>query len=156
MGMDLAEMRDVRRAALLHDIGKLGVSNLILDKPGRLDAAELALMRRHAQFTYDILKRVPGFDHLAEAAAAHHERLDGTGYFRGISGGQLSPMTRILAVSDMYEALAARRPYRQDLTGGQVMSILASNAGDGICPEVLDALKTFLNQTGFTPIRLAA
>ena len=84
MSFDDAGLRDMRRAALLHDIGKLGVSNLILDKPGKLTHEEYAEMKKHAAHTHHILQRVDGFSHLAELAAAHHERLDGKGYHKGL------------------------------------------------------------------------
>jgi putative nucleotidyltransferase with HDIG domain len=156
LGLGMEDLRDLRRAALLHDIGKLGVSNLILDKPGKLTAQELVIMRRHPEYTYHILKRVPGFCELADTAAAHHERLDGAGYHRGIDGSAMSPLARILAVADMYEALAARRPYRQDLSEEQVNSILEKHTGPGLCPDTVSALHTFVSRSGFTPFTLAA
>lgn len=156
LGLAPAVVRDVRRAALLHDVGKLGVSNLILDKPGRLDAAEMDAMRRHAGHSYDILRKVEGFSDLAELAASHHERLDGTGYPRKLDASKLSREARILCVADMYEALASKRPYRQDLSEAEVMSIIEKNTGGGLCPEIVAALKTFVAGGTFEPYRLAA
>ena len=154
--MNAIEVRRVRRAGLLHDIGKLGVSNLILDKPGKLDANELAIMRKHPGYTHQILQQVTGFRELAEMAASHHERLDGKGYHRGLTADQLPTAARILAVADMYEALAAKRPYRQDLTDEQVMDILTKNTGAGICPNVFAALKTYIANGGYVPAKIAA
>jgi putative nucleotidyltransferase with HDIG domain len=156
LGFDSRQLRDLRRAALLHDIGKLGVSNLILDKPGKLTPEEIAQMRKHPLYTKQILDRVAGFASISDLAASHHERLDGKGYYRGLSAGELSPAVRVLAVADMYEALAAKRPYRQDLSDEQVMDILIKNSGAGICPDAFAALRSFLNKSGFTPIKLAA
>lgn len=156
MNLAPTQLRDLRRAALLHDVGKLGVSNLILDKPAKLNADELAEIRRHPAYTQQILERVAGFSDIAHIAASHHERLDGKGYHRGLEGRQLCTMTRILCVADMYEALAAHRPYRQDLSDDEVMSILRKNSPGGLCPIALEALVTFLQQTGFTPYRVAA
>ena len=156
MGYSAHEARDLRRAGLLHDIGKLGVSNTILDKPGKLTPEEIAEMRKHTNYTLRILKRVSGFSDLAELAASHHERLDGKGYHRGIDAPRMSQPMRILCVADMYEALAARRPYREDLTEEQVMSILTKHSPDGICPVVFEALKAWVNKTGFAPERVAA
>jgi putative nucleotidyltransferase with HDIG domain len=156
MGFDLRQRRYLRRAALLHDVGKLGVSNLILDKPGKLTAEELTEMRKHPRYTYEILTHVSGFRDLADLAASHHERMDGKGYHRGLSAGQISTPARILAVADMYEALSANRPYRQDLLPDQVMSILTKDAGPGICPEVFAALKTWLARSDYKPVKLAA
>lgn len=156
LGFSAEEQRQLGRAALLHDIGKLGVSNLILDKPGKLTSDELVIMRKHPALTYEVLLRVDGFSQFAELAASHHERLDGRGYHRGLPGELLPPAVRTLVVADMYEALAAKRPYRQDLDDGQVMNILDKDAGIGICPEVLAALKTFLAASNFVPYRIAA
>ncbi len=156
MGFGRTESQILRRAGLLHDIGKLGISNLILDKPGKLTAEELAEMRKHPAYTYQLLQQVSGFRDLASLAASHHERLDGKGYHRGLPGDQLSTADRVLCVADMFEALAAKRPYRKDLTSEEVMSILARAAGEGICPEVFDALKVYLAHGGYTPRAIAA
>jgi putative nucleotidyltransferase with HDIG domain len=149
-------LRKLRWAALLHDIGKLGVSNMILDKPAKLDADELIQMRRHTSYTHEILRRVQGFDEFADMAAGHHERLDGGGYHRGFSGDQLTLEMRILAVADMYEALAAKRPYRQERTTEQALTIIGRETGTGLCPIVVSALKTFLAQSRFVPYQVQA
>ena len=156
LGLGEARLAGLRRAALLHDIGKLGVSNLILDKPGRLDERELAVMRRHPRYTKEILDRVRGFAEFAEVAASHHERLDGRGYYRGLGAGQLSLEARVLAVADTYEALAAKRPYRRDLTREDVMAILDKEAGAGLCPAAIEGLKAFLARSHFVPYQVAA
>lgn len=156
LGMHEPQIREIRRAALLHDVGKLGISNLILDKPGKLTPEELQTMRRHPIYTQSILQRVEAFRSFADLAAAHHERLDGQGYHLGLTAPQLSTAARILCVADMYEALAAHRPYRQDLSHDEVTTILKKNEGTGLCPVVLSALYAFLNQSGFKPINLAA
>ncbi len=156
MGFSPAENRILRRAGLLHDIGKLGISNLILDKPGKLTPQEFVEMRKHPAYTYQLLHQVAGFRDLASLAASHHERLDGKGYHRGLVADQLSIADRILCVADMFEALAAQRPYRKDLTSEEVMSILTRTAGDGICPEVFEALKVYLAHGGYTPRAIAA
>jgi putative nucleotidyltransferase with HDIG domain len=156
MGFKPDEVRKIRRAALLHDIGKLGISNLILDKPGKLDAMELGRMRLHPFYTREILSRVSGFSEIADLAAAHHERLDGKGYDRGLSAEALSTEARILTIADMFEALASRRPYRQDLTEEQVMEILVKNVGTAIDPVCFEALKVFLEKAHWEPVELAA
>ncbi|HWE01766.1 MAG TPA: HD domain-containing phosphohydrolase [Tepidisphaeraceae bacterium] len=156
LGFDRAKRRYIRRAALLHDIGKLGISNLILDKPGKLTSEEFTEMRKHTRYTYELLTHVTGFRQLADLAASHHERLDGKGYHRGLTADQLSTPARILAVADMYEALSAKRPYRQDLTSEEVMTILTKNVGPGICPDVFSALMTWLAESDYQPFKLAA
>jgi putative nucleotidyltransferase with HDIG domain len=140
LGHSPRERRDLRRAALLHDIGKLGVSNLILDKPGKLTAEEWVQMRRHPELTVRILERVGAFRGLAAIAGAHHERLDGGGYHLGLTGDRLGRDARILAVADVCEALTAERPYRSALPPDEVRAIMWRDAGRALCPEALDAL----------------
>ena len=108
--------RDLHRAALLHDVGKLGVSNLILDKPGKPTDEEMAIIRKHPDYSQQILQRVAAFKELADVAAAHHERLDGRGYHRRLAGEHLPWAARVLTVADMYEAMSARRPYRDAMS----------------------------------------
>jgi HD-GYP domain-containing protein (c-di-GMP phosphodiesterase class II) len=153
LAMSSAELRELRQAALLHDIGKLGVSNAILDKPGKLTDEEWAEMRRHPGHTYDILSRVGRFRRLAELAASHHERLDGKGYHRGLVGAQLEPMARILVVADIAEALSADRPYRRALGWDQTLMQLRSLVGPATCGVCHRGLERFLEQTSFDPFR---
>jgi HD-GYP domain-containing protein (c-di-GMP phosphodiesterase class II) len=116
----------------------------------------MAIMKRHPHHTLEILRRVKGFSVFAELAASHHERIDGNGYHRGIGGEHLSTSVRILAVADIYEALASKRPYRQDLSGEEVMSIMNKMSGPAICPEIFAALKAYLTKATFVPVKLAA
>src|SRR5262249_26033122 len=101
LGLPAAEQRVLRRCALLHDLGKLGVSNLILDKPGPLTADEMQIVRRHTGHTKEILSRVSCFRSVADDAAAHHERLDGRGYHLSLDSSRLTLTSRILAVADI-------------------------------------------------------
>jgi putative nucleotidyltransferase with HDIG domain len=123
LGWSDEERRVLRRTGLLHDLGKVGVSNLILDKPGRLTDEEFVQMRQHVVYTHQILSHVPCFRALADDAAAHHERLDGRGYYRGLAGDQVSPTARLLAVADVCEALSAKRPYRDSVPAEAFLSL---------------------------------
>jgi putative nucleotidyltransferase with HDIG domain len=141
--LDLAahERRNLRRAALLHDIGKLGVSSRILDKAGPLTDTEWVAMRRHPEMTQRILQHVSAFGALAETAAAHHERLDGRGYHRGVPAGELPLPARILAVADVAEALSADRPYRPALPVEEVLGLMREEVGTHFCPTAFGALE---------------
>jgi putative nucleotidyltransferase with HDIG domain len=131
----------VRRAALLHDIGKLSVSNSILEKPGKLTASEWSVMKLHPVYTQKILKIISGFDHLAFIAGAHHERLDGKGYPNGLTGQELPLPARILCVADVYQALTEERPYRESLPADVVLGMLEKDAPASLDRECLEALK---------------
>jgi putative nucleotidyltransferase with HDIG domain len=131
----------VRRAALLHDIGKLGVSNSILEKPGALTNAEWQVMRKHPVYTRLILEEISGFQHLAYVAAAHHERLDGKGYPNGLTARQLSLPARIVAVADVFQALTEKRPYREGLPLNVVFEMMEKEAVSQLDPDCLSALK---------------
>ena len=134
----------LRRAALLHDIGKLGVSNRILDKPGPLGPTEWDTVRRHPQWSMEILARVSVFGTVARIAGAHHERLDGRGYHRGLTAAQLDQPSRILAVADVAEALSAERPYRPALGADEVLEIMRRDANRGLDGNALAALEQVL------------
>jgi putative nucleotidyltransferase with HDIG domain len=130
----------LRRAALLHDVGKLSVPNSILEKPAALDDEEWKVVKKHPYYSYEILHRIPGFEELSEVAAAHHEKLDGSGYFRGWGADQLSLPARILVVSDIYDALAAERPYRSAMPLDKVFGIMQKDAPRALDPECMAAL----------------
>ncbi|GJE03345.1 HD-GYP domain-containing protein [Methylobacterium isbiliense] len=124
LGYSAERRRWLRRAALLHDIGKLGVSNTILDKNGKLDEAEWRDMRNHAALSESILARVAAFREMARIGGAHHERLDGTGYPRGLRRHEIEPETRIVSVADVFDALTANRPYRAAMPIPQALALM--------------------------------
>ena len=146
LGLERDELRDIRRAGLLHDIGKLGVPNSILDKPAKLTDEEFATMRLHPRFTEEILRGVEAFASFAEMAAAHHERMDGRGYHRGVRAGDLSPSARALAVADVFEALTADRPYRAPMAPEAALEIMRRDVGEHLCPTTLEALEDGLSE----------
>lgn len=149
MDLDEWELRDLRRAALLHDIGKLGVPNTVLDKAGELNADEWAILRRHPADAYRLLRRIPGFETIALIARSHHEKMDGSGYPDGLVASQLGVLARILVVADVYDALSSKRPYRQDLTQEQVMAIMAADTPHALDRDCFEALlRTLPNGKG--------
>ena len=151
LGADAATLRDLRRAALLHDVGKLAVSNQILDKPGRLTKAEVALVREHPLVTERILSRIPGCEHLAPMASAHHERLDGGGYPRGLAAPELTMPMRLLAVADVYEALTSDRPYRSALGSDDALAVIRTDVPARLDREAFAALERLLTERTSTP-----
>jgi putative nucleotidyltransferase with HDIG domain len=131
----------VRRAALLHDIGKLSVSNAILEKPGKLTVEEWTIMRLHPAYTRTILKNIRSFDELAYVAGAHHERLDGTGYPEGLNAEGMTLPARIIAVADVFQALTEKRPYRESLPLDVVFGMMERDIPEKLDGECLRALK---------------
>jgi putative nucleotidyltransferase with HDIG domain len=148
LGLDAPERRWLRRGALLHDVGKLGVSNRILDKAGPLDAAEWAAVRQHASNTEQILGRIGAFGALSRIAGAHHEKLDGTGYPRGLGARHIRLETRIITVADIFDALTADRPYRPALLSGKALRIMREGVGTSVDGGCLDALERSLESLG--------
>ena len=148
LGCSVEVERDVRRAALLHDIGKLGVSNLILDKSGKPTPEELDQIRKHPEYSQRILEQVDAFKLLAEVAGAHHERLDGRGYHQGLAGEQIGFITRILTVADVTEAMSAHRPYRNAMAWEQIHEILTEDSGSGVDPQCLRAFQRWHDRVG--------
>jgi putative nucleotidyltransferase with HDIG domain len=144
--LTIQHRRWLKRAALLHDIGKLGVSNSILDKPTKLDDTEWVAMRRHATETELILSRISVFKKMAPVAAAHHERLDGKGYPNNLAGEQISFESRILAVADIFDALTADRPYRAAMPVAKALNIMNEDAGRAIDSDCFAALKQALQK----------
>jgi len=140
LGLGDAETTRLRRAGLLHDIGKLSVPNRILDKPGTLTPKEWEVVKLHPYYTHQILQRVPVFGELAFDASAHHERMDGRGYFRNLAGELLSPQARILACADQLDALSAERPYRGKLPMERVLAIMREERGRGLWPDAVDVV----------------
>jgi putative nucleotidyltransferase with HDIG domain len=158
LGYDAADLRTLRRAGLLHDLGKLAISNLILDKPGKLTDEEWDAMHEHPALSERILAGVPAFEAIARIAGNHHERLDGTGYPRGRTGLGLDPLSRILCVADVAEALTADRPYRSSLDARTVLEIMGREAGTKLDATVFAALEGYLpeRQTGMAAERADA
>jgi putative nucleotidyltransferase with HDIG domain len=131
LGFSAANVTRIRRAALLHDIGKLGVPNSILDKAGTLTEREWSVVREHPRHTLQILEAVPVFQDFAFDAACHHERLDGSGYHRGYTADRLSPTARALAVADVADALLAERPYRAGMNPDEALRIMKADCARG-------------------------
>ena len=144
MGYGETRRRWLRRAALLHDIGKLGVSNAILDKNGKLDDEQWVEMRNHALLSERILERVTPFREMARIGGAHHERLDGRGYPRGLGADAIELDTRIVSVADVFDALTADRPYRAAMPVAKALAIMRDDVGRAFDPDCFAALERAL------------
>lgn len=148
MGLQPGHRRWLRRAALLHDIGKLAVSNQVLDKPGKLDDREWRSIREHPWHSERILERVSAFADIAPIAGTHHERLDGKGYPYGLKDDEICLETRILTVADVFDALAAERPYRAAMPVAEALEIIERDIGTAFDPNCVGALKRGLARLG--------
>jgi putative nucleotidyltransferase with HDIG domain len=131
----------LKRAALLHDIGKLGVSNSVLDKPGKLDDQEWEQIRMHPVYSDEILCRIDTFKDLSPIARGHHEKLDGRGYPDGLTESRISMETRIVTTADIFDALTADRPYRGPMPLSKALGIMESEIGTAIDARCFAALK---------------
>jgi HD-GYP domain-containing protein (c-di-GMP phosphodiesterase class II) len=120
----------------------------LLDKPGKLDADEWVVMRRHAEHTEAILARIGAFSELARVAAAHHERLDGGGYPRGLSAEAITLETRIITAADIFDAISADRPYRAAVPVPETLATMAGMVGTAIDPLCFDALRHVIGGDG--------
>lgn len=129
MGLSPGQADQILLTGFFHDLGKLGVSNVVLDKPGPLDAGERRQIERHAELTHEILSPILGLEGIAQAAGGHHERLDGSGYYRHLQGDEVPLASQIVAVADVFDALTAERPYRPGLTREQTLEIMDRERG---------------------------
>lgn len=140
MGLSRAETDLIREAARVHDIGKIGTADQFLLKPGPLDEYEKQEMRRHAQLGYKLLKRIPEFAAGAELVLSHHERIDGTGYPRGLRGDELPIEARVIAVADAYDAMTTDRPYRRAMSWERTKAELLAGSGTQWDARVVEIL----------------
>jgi HD-GYP domain-containing protein (c-di-GMP phosphodiesterase class II) len=129
---------------LLHDLGKLGISNTILDKPTRLTTDEMEIVKAHPGMSAGILGHIGVFREIAMMAAEHHEKLDGTGYPNGLSKKHLSLESRVLAIADVYGALSEKRPYREALPPSQITAIMDKDIPVKLDGECYEALRTLM------------
>jgi HD-GYP domain-containing protein (c-di-GMP phosphodiesterase class II) len=140
LGLPDDSLRDLSYAARVHDIGKVGVPDAVLFKPGPLDALEAELLREHSSWGADLVARIPGLEWVSEIVRHHHERYDGRGYPDGLQGRQSPFESRILAVADAYVAMNEDRPYREALPAEGVARELEDGRERQFDPIVLDAL----------------
>jgi putative two-component system response regulator len=136
-GMDEAGLVQVRRGALLHDMGKLGIPDHILHKPGALTDDEWDVMKKHPQFAYDMLYRIEYLRPAMDIPYCHHEKWDGTGYPRGLKGEGIPLSARLFAIVDVWDALTSDRPYRSAWTREDALAYIKDQSGKHFDPEVV-------------------
>jgi len=146
MELTAARAREVRHAAMLHDVGKIAVPSEILQKRGPLDDAEWEIMRSHAAVGGDLVARIDAFAHLAPAVRASHERWDGGGYPDGLTGERIPVAARIIAACDTWDAMVTDRPYRRALSAAEAETELRRVAGSQLDADVVAALLAVLAQ----------
>lgn len=160
MGLEARAIAELRLGALLHDIGKMGISDSVLLKPGPLDEVERSAMAQHPVLAYRVLSGIEALAGTAELAYCHHERWDGKGYPRGLRGEEIPLPARIFAVVDVWDALVSDRPYRRAITPERAVGIIAEGAGTQFDPIVvqrfLGLVGTPLGPERDQPARLAA
>ncbi len=143
LGFSEVELSNFQRGVLLHDIGKIGIPDSILLKPGPLDKYEWVIMKKHPIFAYDLLKGISFLQHALDVPYAHHERWDGSGYPRGLKGEEIPISARIFAVVDVWDALTSDRPYRKAWSVEKTINYLKANAGTQFDPVIVETfLKT--------------
>jgi putative nucleotidyltransferase with HDIG domain len=146
MGLSAEDLDILQRGGLLHDVGKIGVPNYVLDKPGALTENEMAQMRDHVIIGVRIVEPIPGFKECLPIVRQHHEWYGGGGYPDGVAGEQIHPLARILGVADSYDAMISDRPYRSGMALSEVLNILKKERGKKHDPAILDAFLTMLNE----------
>jgi putative nucleotidyltransferase with HDIG domain len=140
------KLDDLHRAALLHDIGKVGIPLSILDKPGALDDKEYAMIKKHPSIGARILEPIASYTDIIPIVLQHHERFDGKGYPGGLSGNEIDIGARILAVADVYDALRSDRPYREGWAVERVIDLITKEAGRQFDPDVVEVFLTVMRQ----------
>jgi hypothetical protein len=142
LDLDEEQKKDLNWASVLHDIGKIGIPESILNKPGKLDGAEYAIIRGHPQKGYNILKPLEQLKASLPGIIHHHERYDGSGYPRGLKGEEIPLVARIIAVSDTFDAITSDRAYRAAKSGQEALQEMQRVAGSQLDPDIVEVFKT--------------
>lgn len=139
LGLDQEMLQEIETAGLLHDIGKITIDSSLLDKPGTLTNVEYEMIKKHAEVGYQILKSVDAYSNLSDSVLSHHERWDGAGYPRGLKGEDIPLVARIITVADAYEAMTAKRTYRETISKKEAVNELVRCAGTQFDPAIIKA-----------------
>ncbi|MBU1168384.1 MAG: HD domain-containing protein [Proteobacteria bacterium] len=139
VGLEPLKIQGLIKGAFLHDVGKIGVQDTILHKPGRLDSEEFETIKNQTRFGLDMVNRSQWLDDANQVVAYHHERYDGSGYFAGLVGDEIPMVARIFTIANVFDALTSKRPYKEPLSLDQTMEILHKDKGTHFDPELVDA-----------------
>lgn len=145
LGWNSNDINNLQHAAYLHDIGKIGIPDTILNKPSRLTNEEFSIIKEHTTIGANILKNITLIDHVQEIVKYHHERYDGSGYPEGLKGEEIPIHARIVAVADSYDAMSSRRIYRNQLSKQQIITEFEQNKGTQFDPKITDIFLQLLN-----------
>lgn len=148
MNLPAEQIAHIRRGALLHDIGKMGVPDALLFKPGPLTSEEWAIMHLHPQFAYDMLSPIKYLQPALDIPYCHHEKWDGTGYPRGLKGSEIPLAARLFAVADVYDALTSDRPYRKAWSRAATLEYIRQQAGKHFDPQVVELFLKIMEKGG--------
>lgn len=148
LGMSATDQDTIYFTGLLHDIGKIGVPDTIINKPGKLTDEEFAMVKRHPEIGYDILKNIAEIPNIEASARWHHERMDGKGYPDGLMGEQIPKFVRIISVADSYDAMSSKRSYREMLPQDYIINELEKGKGTQFDPEVAEAMIQLIKEDG--------
>ncbi|MGA7624462.1 MAG: HD-GYP domain-containing protein [Candidatus Acidiferrales bacterium] len=143
LGLDDEALRDLEVAALLHDIGKIGIPDSILRKPAKLDPDEYSLMKKHPEYGWAVLRTLAGFERAALYILHHHESFDGKGYPAGLKSSEIPLASRIVSVTDAFDAMVSSRPYRQGLPVDEAIRRLTLGSGTQFDPAVVQSFLPF-------------
>lgn len=146
LGWDKKEIRNLKNAAHLHDIGKIGIPDNILNRPTRLTEEEFQVIKEHTVIGAEILKNITLIDHVKEVARSHHERYDGMGYPDGLKGEEISLYARVIAIADCYDAMKSRRIYRNPLGDEVIYNEISRNCGSQFDPKIAGVFLKMLNE----------
>src|SRR5712691_9158029 len=143
LGLEEPLLANLEIAALLHDIGKVGIPDAILRKPGKLEPDEYALMKKHPEYGWAVLRMLPGFERAALDILHHHENVDGKGYPAGLQGSEIPIVSRIVTVIDAFDAMVSSRPYRVGLPHQEAIRRLVESSGTQFDPAVVQCFISF-------------
>ena len=146
LGLEEEQLQNLEVAALLHDLGKVGIPDAILRKPGRLDEEEYKLMKKHPEYGWAVLRVVPGFERAALDILHHHENFDGKGYPAGLKETEIPVVSRIVSVIDAFDAMVSSRPYRKGLPFEEAVRRLLEASGTQFDAAVVRCFLTFAQE----------